>query len=127
MTKLEGVHPELVEKVKRILYACAELGHPMMVTSGVRTDAEQQALYAIGRTKPGRRVTNLDGINKRSNHQTKADGYGHAVDCAFLVNGKPSWAEHHPWALYGLMAESQGLIWGGRWTTLVDRPHIELP
>lgn len=125
--KLAGVHPMLVEKVKRILYASAELGFPMLVTDGLRTDAEQAALYAKGRTAPGSIVTNADGVKKRSNHQAKADGFGHAVDCCFLVNGRPSWDQKLPWALYGEMAKSQGLVWGGDWTSIVDRPHIELP
>jgi peptidoglycan L-alanyl-D-glutamate endopeptidase CwlK len=133
MTRLKGVHPDLVDKVLRIISAMSALGHPMMVTDGVRTTAQQQALYAQGRTKPGKIVTYADGINRKSNHQAKSDGYGHAVDCCFLVDldgdgrNDPSWSEKHPWALYGAMARALGLVWGGDWTTLVDRPHVELP
>jgi len=136
--KLEGVHPALVAKVTRILFASAELGFPMLVTDGVRTAAEQAALYAQGRTVPGpdvspsrpmgRTVTNSDGVRKPSNHQVKADGFGHAVDLCFLVDGKPSWDDALPWYLYGAMAKALGLEWGGAWRSkLVDRPHIELP
>lgn len=123
MTKLEGVHPALIEKVKRILHAMAELGYPMLVTDGVRTAEQQAALYAQGRTTPGKIVT----YAKVSNHQPKTDGFGYAVDCAFLVDGKPSWDDKLPWRLYGEAAKSQGLIWGGDWKRLVDRPHIEMP
>jgi peptidoglycan L-alanyl-D-glutamate endopeptidase CwlK len=126
--KLIGVHPTLVERVLKILDAMAALGFPMIVVQGVRTTEQQQALYAKGRTAPGSKVTNADGVRAKSNHQPKADGYGHAVDCCFLdERGKPSWAESHPWALYGAMAKSLGLIWGGDWVKLNDRPHIELP
>jgi peptidoglycan LD-endopeptidase CwlK len=125
--KLAGVHPTLVEKVTRILYALAELGHPMLVTDGLRTDAEQVALYAKGRTAPGPKVTNADGVRRRSNHQAKADGHGYAVDCCFLVDGNPSWDDAHPWRLYGEAAKALGLRWGGEFVGLVDRPHIELP
>ena len=125
MTKLDGVHPVLVEKVKRILHASAELGHPMIVTDGVRTLAQQQALYAKGRTAPGKIVTKADGVRAKSNHQVKGDGFGHAVDCCFLVDGKATW--EGPWDLYGAMARSLGLTWGGDWKRFVDRPHIELP
>jgi peptidoglycan L-alanyl-D-glutamate endopeptidase CwlK len=123
VTKLEGVHPALVEKVKRILHAMAELGHPMVVTNGVRTQAEQDALYAQGRTKPGAIVT----YAKVSNHQPKADGFGRAVDCAFLIDGKPAWPEKAPWRLYGEMAKALGLVWGGDWKRFTDRPHVEMP
>lgn len=126
MTKLEGVHPDLKAKVLRMMNAFAELGCPVMVTDGVRTLKQQQALYAKGRTQPGPRVTNADGVRHKSNHQVKDDGFGHAVDFAFLdAAGKPTW--EGPWALLGEMAEQQGLVWGGRWTKLVDRPHVELP
>lgn len=124
--KLVGVHPMLIDKVSRILTAMSALGIPMLVTDGVRTLKQQQLLYAQGRTVPGKVVTNADGIVKRSNHQVKTDGWGHAVDCAFLIDGTPSWADSHPWALYGLMAQSIGLGWGGAWAGFVDRPHIEL-
>jgi peptidoglycan L-alanyl-D-glutamate endopeptidase CwlK len=126
IAKLQGVHPRLIECYHRISHAMAELGHPIVITDGVRTTAQQQALYAQGRTKPGKKVTNVDGVTKKSNHQPKADGFGYAIDCAFLVNGKPSWDEAHPWRLYGEAAKSLGLIWGGDWKSLVDRPHIEL-
>ena len=130
--RLAGVHPELVEKVTKILRAMAILGHPMMVTDGVRTTEAQQALYAQGRTKPGKIVTWTDGVVKKSNHQPRGDGYGYAADCCFLTDmdgdgpDDPSWAESHPWALYGAMARALGLTWGGDWRQFVDRPHVEL-
>jgi peptidoglycan L-alanyl-D-glutamate endopeptidase CwlK len=125
--KLKGVHPQLIEAVKRILYAMNELGYHMVVTAGWRSAEDQAALYAKGRTLPGPIVTHADGAVKTSNHQAKADGFGHAVDLAFVVNGLPSWDESLPWRLYGEMAKSQGLVWGGDWTSIVDKPHIELP
>ena len=108
--------------------AMLDLGFPMMVTDTLRTKEEQQALYAKGRTKPGPIVTYVDGVTKKSNHQAKEEGgLGRAVDCCFVVDGKPSWDHRLPWKLYGAMAETLGLRWGGSWKTLVDLPHIELP
>lgn len=127
MSKLLGVHPTLVAKVTRILNAMDALGFPMRVTDGVRTTEQQQALYAQGRTAPGAKVTNADGVVRKSNHQAKADGFGHAVDCCFLVNGKPAWSDTLPWTLYGAMAQALGLTWGGNWQSIKDRPHVELP
>lgn len=124
--KLAGLHPTLIVAVTKILNAMAAIGHPMLVTDGVRTQAEQAALYAKGRTAPGAIVTNADGLLKKSNHQPHDDGWGHAVDCCFLVDGKPSWAHELPWDAYGHLALALGLTWGGTWTGLVDRPHIEL-
>jgi len=124
--KLAGSHPDLTRAVRAVVLAMRELGHHMIVTDGIRTISEQQALYAKGRTAPGPIVTRADGINVRSNHQPHNDGKGHAVDCCFLVDGTPSWAESNPWDRYGALARAVGLKWGGDWTT-PDRPHIELP
>lgn len=126
--KWENLHPVLVRKLKAVHAAMQAIGFPMMLTDGARTVEQQQALYALGRTKPGKIVTYADGIKEKSNHQLKEDGFGHAADCAFLdQSGRPSWDEDFPWRAYGECAKAVGLRWGGDWTTLVDRPHVELP
>jgi peptidoglycan L-alanyl-D-glutamate endopeptidase CwlK len=128
LDKLQGVHPRLVEAVKRICYAMHELGFALVVTDGVRTLKRQQELYAQGRTTKGPIVTYADGVRSKSNHQLKADGFGYAVDLVFLdKDGKPSWSELHPWDLLGAMARSQHVMWGGDFVRIKDRPHLELP
>lgn len=121
---LDGVHPDLVTKIGKVLAAMSALGHPMRVVQGLRTTAQQQALYAQGRTTPGKVVTKADGVKNRSNHQAHADGLGHAVDLAFA--GPDPFAESHPWSCYGACVQAVGLSWGGSWPT-PDRPHAELP
>lgn len=123
--RLQGVHPTLVEKAWRIFAAMDALGKAVFITQGVRTTEEQQALYAQGRTAPGQIVTNCDGVNKKSNHQLKDDGYGHAVDFAFADDDP--FSSKHPWTLLGSCAEVLGLYWGGRWSSIRDLPHVELP
>lgn len=124
--KLSGVHPELQVAVPKIIAAMAALGFEMRVTDGLRTLEQQQELFALGRTKPGRIVTRADGVRNPSNHQAKEDGLGHAVDMTFWIDGAPSWADDLQWRLYGEMAKALGLKWGGFWTH-PDKPHIEMP
>lgn len=124
--KLVGCHPRLVSAVTALLNAMTALGHPMMVTDGLRSTAQQQALYARGRTTAGPKVTNADGIVKRSNHQRHDDGLGWAADCAFVVDGLPSWDVRLPWKTYGVLANTFKLRWGGSWSSLHDLPHVEL-
>ena len=117
------LHPDLVLRVSKVQQAMAILGHPMRVVSGYRTTEEQQKLYAQGRTVTGRKVTNVDGVRTKSQHQK-----GRAVDLTFLDElGRISWAEHHPWDTYGACARAAGLKWGGDWKSFKDRPHVELP
>ena len=47
----------------------AREGKGIVITYGVRTVKEQSDLFAKGRTKPGKIVTNCDGVIKRSKHQ----------------------------------------------------------
>lgn len=120
--KLTGCHDDLKEKIGRVLIAMRALGWPMIVTDGLRTLTEQQHLYAKGRTTPGPIVTNADGVQKLSNHQS-----GKACDCCFYVGGQPSWDARLPWKAYGSCLEAVGLKWGGNWQSLHDLPHAELP
>lgn len=121
----DGLHPALLEKVRIVLAVMAREGSPMRIVQGLRTVSQQQILYAQGRTVKGPKVTNCDGIKVRSNHQAQADGWGHAADLAFL--GPEPFAEHHPWQLFGDVVRDAGLVWGGDFKSLPDRPHCELP
>jgi peptidoglycan L-alanyl-D-glutamate endopeptidase CwlK len=121
--RLAGIHPALVEAIVDVLQDMSEWGHPMFVVEGVRTQARQVALYAQGRTTKGPIVTYKDGVHHKSHHQPHEDGYGYAVDCAF-VDGNP-FAQTHPWERFGQALEKRGLTWGGRWK-FFDQPHAEL-
>lgn len=135
--KLAGVHPKVVAAVEAILNAMAAAGTPMFVSQGLRTQAQQQALYAQGRTTLGPRVSALhplglivtmkDGVIHRSDHQAYADGTGHAVDLAFKPKvGWGAFDERWPWETYGLAVEAnKDFVWGGRWSHPHDSPHME--
>lgn len=96
----------------------AAFGKEVIVTDAYRSIEEQDALYAIGRTKPGTIVTNAKGGDSFHNWRC-------AFDVAFVKNGKPSWDESHPWEVLGTVGKVLGLEWGGDWTGLVDRPHFQ--
>ena len=93
-------------------------GYEMALLEGYRSPARQTLLASMGSS-----VTNAGAF--QSWHQ-----YGLAADCAFWRDGKLVISEKDPWAmrgykLYGEIAESLGLTWGGRWT-MMDFGHIEL-
>ena len=118
--RLATLEPTFAAKVRTLLRLMAIAGHRMFITAdgARRTTAEQQALYAKGRTAPGDIVTSADGVQRRSKHQD-----GVACDCAFVDTGEGVWAG--PWDMYGSFAEGLGLVWGGRWKR-PDRPHCEM-
>ena len=93
-------------------------GYDMAILEGYRSPERQNLLAAMGAN-----VTNAAAF--QSWHQ-----YGLAADCAFLRDGKLVISEKDDWAmhgyqLYGAVAESVGLTWGGRWR-MMDFGHTEL-
>lgn len=127
---LKGVHPDLVKVIEAAITDCPV---DFTVVQGVRTAEYQNSLYQQGRTKPGPKVTDKDGYKKKSNHQIKADGYGHAVDLYPYVNGAADVNDKQnllPVIAAHVMATAKcmgvALEWGGNWKVLVDKPHFEL-
>lgn len=125
---LIDVHPLLVEVMNE---AIKNPPYDFTITEGVRSTQRQQELYAQGRTKPGAVVTNVDGVVNKSNHQTKADGMGYAVDLYPYVGGKVDVN-----AVKELKAIGEHIVkvakemkinveWGGHWK-MCDYPHFEL-
>lgn len=90
----------------------------VVITSGNRTWAEQDELYAQGRSKPGNRVTNARG--GQSNHN-----YRIAVDVTLFKGNSPVWESPH-YARLGMIGKKLGLEWGGSWTTIKDEPHFQI-
>ncbi|MCD9033447.1 peptidoglycan-binding protein [Luteimonas sp. Y-2-2-4F] len=117
--RIAGLHPEVrataaafVNRVEQ------ELGIQLRVTQGYRSIAEQNALYAQGRTAPGDIVTNARGGSSYHN-------YGLAFDVVEVrPDGSVNWDTD--WAAIGRIGENMGLEWGGNWTRLVDRPHFQM-
>ena len=129
LSRLEGVHPDLVRVVKK---AAAMSDLDFTVLEGLRTLDRQKQLMAQGATR-----------TMNSRHLT-----GHAVDLGAMVGGAVRW----DWGLYlkladimrsASVAENVPIRWGGTWKLLTaiqgpitakvlsrsfpDGPHFELP
>lgn len=91
-------------------------GLTFKVTSGARTQAQQDALYAKGRTHPGRKVT----WTRRSRHIG-----GNAIDITLFSGKNPVWESKH-YDTAGRIGKELGLVWGGDWRRTTDKPHFEL-
>lgn len=119
---LSTVRPELAAKARKLEASAAKMGIKFVWTSGLRTEAEQAALYAQGRTKPGRVVT------QAASARTSPHGRGAALDFAVLTReGRPTWDPPywHVYEVVGRLAEAEGLAWGGRFLHM-DMPHVQL-
>jgi peptidoglycan L-alanyl-D-glutamate endopeptidase CwlK len=112
------------QRAARALLAAANDGRlgpgiVVKIIAGTRTYAEQDVLYAQGRTTPGPIVT--DAPAGYSNHN-----FGIAFDVG-LFNGGVYLDDSPLYAQVGALGRSQGLEWGGDWTSFPDEPHFQLP
>lgn len=113
---LKGVHPKLVDVVKRAL----ELSPvDFTVIEGVRNPERQKELFAQGFTKT---LNSKHFVNSKT-------GFGHAVD---IVPLPVNWNNPKP---FGLVAEAMKkaadelgvkITWGGDFRTFKDLPHYQL-
>ena len=98
------------------------------VVSGLRTQEEQQELYAQGRTKDGNIITYKDGIERRSKHQE-----GLAVDVVpypemydvEALRDFGNFVKGVAAVLRGSGVITHDVSWGGDWQWK-DYPHWEL-
>ncbi|WP_257221938.1 MULTISPECIES: M15 family metallopeptidase [unclassified Acinetobacter] len=112
MSKLEGVHPDLIKVVKRAI----ELTEcDFTVTEGLRSKERQAQLLKEKKT-----------TTSNSRHLT-----GHAVDLAAWVDNTVSWE----WKYYYQIADAMkkaaselnvSIEWGGDWKKFKDGPHFQL-
>lgn len=111
------LHPKVEQMLGVFLARAKAAGLNVRPTHGYRTNAEQAALYAQGRTRPGRVVTTAPAT--WSVHE-----YGLAFDIAF-VGSNPYPSDNRLWERLGAIGEALGLSWGGRWASFPDRPHFQ--
>ena len=125
MRGIEHLHPELQVCVKKFLDECKKQGLNVLITETLRTQQEQEALYAQGRTTSGKIVTNCRGY--QSPHC-----WGVAFDFCRNVKGKEYDNSDGFFERVGKIAKTvfdnteYDLFWGGDFKSFVDRPHVEM-
>lgn len=128
--RIAKLHPSVREEVTKIIIECNKslAGKAQVrITQGLRTFQEQNNLYALGRTKPGKKVTHAKPGQSIHN-------YGLAVDICLIIEGKTaSWDTAKDWDNDTIadwyecvkIFAKQGWEWGGNWKTFKDLPHFE--
>lgn len=115
-------HPQLQLLANKLITECKKQGLIVKLGECFRSVAEQDALYAQGRTTKGSIVTNARGTSYSSMHQ-----WGVAFD-VIRNDGKGAYNDSDNWfSKVAKIGKSLGLEWGGDWTSPVDKPHFQLP
>jgi peptidoglycan L-alanyl-D-glutamate endopeptidase CwlK len=116
-TRINTLHPKVRDKAREFINKAEKQNIKLRVSSAYRNYAEQNELYAQGRTKAGSIVTNAKG--GQSSHN-----FGTAIDVVPIVNGKADW--NTDWNKIAVIGKSVGFSWGGDWTSFKDKPHFEM-
>ena len=115
--KIDDLLPIVQSKAMGFIAMTKEVGIEVLITSTYRDSASQTALYAMGRTAPGRIVTHARAGQSFHNHRV-------AFDFVPLIHGKAVWNDLSLFKRCGEIGESLGLEWGGRWR-FRDYPHLQ--
>ena len=130
MRNVSQLHPELKKKVVKLQKECLKAGIKIKIGECFRTVAEQNALYAKGRTASGSIVTNAKGNSYSSMHQWGV-AFDFFLDMDVDKDGKTSDdAFNNGTKLFnkvGAIGKKLGLEWGGDWKSIKDLPHFQLP
>lgn len=127
--RIQLLHPKIKDEVMFLVnQANSQLTKhsEIRIVQGYRTIQEQNELYAQGRTKTGKKVTNAKGGQSYHN-------YGLAIDFALLIDDKQiSWDIKKDWdgdMISDWMEvvsvfKKAGWEWGGQWK-FQDNPHFQ--
>lgn len=139
-SRLKGLHPVVETATVALIERCYARGVNIVITQGLRTIAEQNGLFAQGRTQAELNKAGLSHIKAQPDKPkvTNARGgtsyhnYGVAIDFALLLNdGRVvSWDTKldvdkdgiADWMEVVDEANKLGFEWGGDWTSFKDLP-----
>lgn len=123
---IKHLTPEAQEKCRAWLAACAAQGLNIKITQTLRDAEYQKSLYMKGRDAQGKRigavVTNCDGYNKQSAHQS-----GKAWD-AVPMNAQNviQWTDMPSFRKMAEIADGLGITAGFYFKNMHDYGHFEI-
>ena len=115
---LSDLRQDVRQMAEKHIELCAEENITLLIYCTYRSNTEQDALYAQGRTKTGKIVTNARAGESSHNKvdsalRPAAEGY----DCVPVVNGKAVWDGNDPaWKIVIRCGEEAGLKASARWS-----------
>jgi peptidoglycan LD-endopeptidase CwlK len=126
--RLDDLDPLVRPICDRHIQLCTAAGIELLITSTYRDIESQNALYTLGRTLPGSRVTNAQGGQSWHNFRC-------AWDVVPLIHGKCVWTAYQTqsniltplWQSVVDLGKQAGAEAGADWTgKLVDVAHFQV-
>lgn len=127
---IDTLHEKVRPHFERIVIEGTRIAREMgagsyVMISGTRTYAEQDALYAQGRTVSGKKVTNARGGYSNHNFGVAGDFGVFGTDGAYLDSSNPGLASKIHQAVAKWVKANLPIEWGGDWTSFPDYPHFQ--
>ena len=117
--KLKSMHVDLRPKVQAVLDALKQSGFEPKVFYGWRSVAVQLKLYSMGNSK----------VKFSFHNAQKRDGTPNSY-AADIIDSRYGWSQQAEtsgfWKALGAEAKTQGLYWGGDWSSFRDWAHVQL-
>lgn len=121
--EINALLPSVATKAWQFLEELSAADIDVIVTCTWRDPEEQDRLFSLGRSTPGKKITNARAW--QSWHQ-----YRRALDLVPVRNGKPVWtttgADGELWQKIGEIGERCGFEWAGRWQRFREYPHFQI-
>jgi len=115
---INDLHPAVARGARELIARMNAAGFSAVgISSTYRSIERQNEIFAQGRTAPGAIVTNARGGESMHNFRL-------AFDIFQNIRGQ-EWNNPHFFETGGRIWQEMGGVWGGSWTTFVDRPHME--
>ncbi|MGL5438788.1 MAG: M15 family metallopeptidase [Filifactoraceae bacterium] len=125
MRDIKLLNKDLQIAIDKLLSECKKQNLPIKITETLRSKEEQDALYAKGRSLPGKIVTNVK-------YPYSAHCWGVAFDFCRNIKGKEYDNTDVFFDKVGRLATqlfagtNLELSWGGDWKGFADKPHIQM-
>lgn len=116
--RIEDLHPRVQSLAHAFIEQCKANGIEVIITSTYRDNESQNALYSLGRTVAGKKLTNAKGGQSFHNYRL-------AFDFVPVKYGKALWNDANLFTECGKIAESLGLEWAGRWKKFKELAHCQ--
>lgn len=115
---INDLAPYVANLCRKLIAECKKQGIDLLVTSTWRDGESQNWLYAQGRTRAGRIVTNAKAGQSFHNYRL-------AFDVVPIVGGKAMWNDIRTFQKVGAIGKSIGLEWAGDWKSFKEYPHFQ--
>lgn len=119
--KIQDLKPLAQAKCLQFMKECEDAGLKVLIIQTLRDAEYQNSLYQIGRSKPGKKVTNCDGYKVQSNHQSGLAWDAVPVD----AKGTILWNDSKKFEQMAKIAKELDIRAGFYWK-MKDSPHFEL-